>query len=230
MVNKIVFLIPWRIENEGKANLVHDITENDFSLMTPPKLDTVRSKGHPPRFCVRALATIIDERSLRSVCRCETFPHLGIGSWTLVASWSLYSGDTSSKWTPAGQDLSWTEVLNAKGKKTKRSKPLVVWDCGQSSALNVSTGPNRTRIPRVNSLAYASSTLPHFSLTVTRVEGIRFGALSPISLDLPVIPIPIAVFFFDLCLICQLVATDNIFSTYNITKRLCTKFSAIQKL
>ncbi|GIY29085.1 uncharacterized protein CEXT_674471 [Caerostris extrusa] len=66
------------------------------------------------------------------------------------------------KWTPAGQDLSWTEVLNAKGKKTKRSKPLVVWDCGQSSALNVSTGPNSTRIPRANSLAYASSTLPHF--------------------------------------------------------------------
>ncbi|GBL72831.1 hypothetical protein AVEN_128035-1 [Araneus ventricosus] len=120
--------------------------------------------------------------------------------------------NSPKKWTPAGQDLSQAEVLNAIGLQTKRSKPSVVWDCGQSSALNVSTGPNSTRIPRANSLAYASSTLPHFSLAVTGVEGIRFGTLSPIFADLLVIPnstlfaaffsfLPSSISLFYLCLI-----------------------------
>ncbi|GFV12661.1 uncharacterized protein TNCV_1388571 [Trichonephila clavipes] len=99
-----------------------------------------------------------------------------------------FEQQSKEKWTSAGQYFGQAEAVNAKGKQTKRSKPSVVWDCGQSSGLNVSTGPNSPRIPWANSVAYASSTLPHFSLAVTRVEGIRFGTRSPLSSAFPVIP------------------------------------------
>ncbi|GFT26617.1 uncharacterized protein NPIL_463301 [Nephila pilipes] len=136
-----------------------------MTLPAPLNPQTVRSRGQHRRFCVRALDTIIDERPMRSL---KYF--------------------CAKKWTPAGPYFDQAEVVNAKGKQTKRSKPSVVWDCGQSSGLNVSTGPNSPGIPWANSVAYASSTLPHFSLAVTGVEGIRFGTRSPISSVFLVIP------------------------------------------